>query len=291
MGTLCSLCLWGKDPRAAASAARAEVLRLEAKYSRYRDDSLTQRINARAGDPEGLDVDEETAGLLDYAALAHRESGGRFDLTTGSLRRIWDFRNGVIPTEEACAQALTRVGWSRLIWARPRLVLPLAGMELDFGGVVKEYAADAAAGAARSAGASGGYVELGGDVAVVGPQPDGSAWAIGIRDPFASDRVVARIELREGALATSGTTERGFVRSGRRYHHLLDPFTARPVATYASLSVVAAQCLVAGTATTTALLMGAPAGAEWLAEQGLPWLAVTEAGRLIGSETAEETAI
>src|SRR3546814_2554552 len=78
--------------RIVAGRMRDEVLRIEAKYSRYRDDSIVSRINAAAGTATVVEVDEETAALLDYAATAWRESDGLFDVTAGGLRRAWNFR-------------------------------------------------------------------------------------------------------------------------------------------------------------------------------------------------------
>ncbi|MDP1543796.1 MAG: FAD:protein FMN transferase [Polycyclovorans sp.] len=293
MGSPCSLQLWAYDSgtaQQAAAAAQAEVARLEQRYSRYRPDSLTQRINTCAGDPDGIEVDAETAGLLDYAALAWRHSDGLFDLSTGSLRRLWDFRAGQLPTPAQREAALALVGWQRLIWQAPRLILPQPGMEIDLGGVVKEYAADAAAAQARAAGARGGYIDLGGDLRVFGPQADGQAWSIGIRHPLQPGKVMAHLQLRSGGLATSGTMERGFHHQGERLHHLLSPFTAWPVATLASITVVAPQCLVAGTAATTALLMGAQAGPAWLQAQQAHWLGITEGGQRCGSALARQAA-
>src|SRR5204862_4852338 len=135
----------------------------EQVYSRYRDDSVTTRINKSAGDPYGVEVDEETAGLLDYAAAAHEQSGGLFDLTSGVLRRAWDFKSGRVPEKKKIADLLPLIGWDKLVWRRPRLALPQAGMELDFGGFVKEYTADCAAQVCRASVIAHGLVELGGD--------------------------------------------------------------------------------------------------------------------------------
>ena len=279
MGSPCELRVWGADS-GALGAARSELERLEAKYSRYRDGSLTGHINRSAGDA-AVEVDAETAGLLDYAGQAWQQSGGRFDLTTGVLRRAWDYRSGQLPSPEVLEAARACVGWQRLDWQRPRLRLP-AGMELDFGGLVKEYAADRLAQQLREAGAGGGLVDLGGDIAVVGPQPDGSAWRIGIRDPRQREAALAVIELDRGGLATSGDYERGMTIDGVRYSHLLDPLSGRPVRSAASVSVAAPLCLLAGTASTSAMLAGE--GAEsWLRELGLPWLLVGQDCGLRGS--------
>lgn len=286
MGTACAVRLYAPSPARAEEAcalAAEEVARLEQKYSRYRDDSVTARINASAGDTRGIEVDEETAALLDYAATAHAQSQGRFDITSGVLRRAWDFRAARVPAQAEIDALLPLVGWDRVAWERPRLVLPRAGMQVDFGGVVKEYAADAAALQALSAGVRHGLCDLGGDIRVLGPHPDGRPWRVGIRDPLAPARAIATLPIAQGAIATSGDYERAFVAGGRRYGHVLDPKTGWPVESYASVSVLAPQCLVAGTATTTALALGRGPGGDWLAALGLPHLCVGQDRRLSGS--------
>lgn len=271
MGSPCALHLYGG--LAAVDAAVSEVARLERKYSRYRADSLASRINRSAGDARGIWVDEETALLLDYADVCHRESGGAFDITSGVLRHgPW---------------ALPRVGWWRVRWEAPRLVLPRAGMEIDFGGYVKEYAADRVAELCRRAGAPSGLVDLGGDLAVIGPHPDGEAWVVGIRDPARPDCAAASIAVYRGAVATSGNYERYMVVDGKRYGHLLDPRTGWPVESFASVSVVAGHCLIAGTASTIAMLRGLVAGAQWLEELGLPHLRLSWDGELAGTLVEE----
>ena len=112
------LLLWSDDEARAtraAEAAIADVLRIEAKYSRYRDDSVTARINRAAGGGS-VAIDAETAGLLAYADQCHRLSGGRFDLTSGVLRRAWDFRRVPprLPDAAALAEATALIGWGRV---------------------------------------------------------------------------------------------------------------------------------------------------------------------------------
>jgi FAD:protein FMN transferase len=252
--------------------AHAEVARLEQKYTRYRDDSLTTRINRSAGDAVGSVVDDETAALLDYAETAYRASDGLFDLTSGVLRRAWDFRSGRLPSREEVAALLPRVGWRRVSWQRPRLALPRAGMEIDFGGLVKEYAADRAAAICRRLGAPA-LVDLGGDLAISGPHADGRPWSVGVRDPFGNE-AVATLAVYAGGVATSGDTERCMVVDGRRYGHLLDPRTGWPVEGPASVTVLAERCLVAGTASTVAMLRGRDGGPAWLARERIPHVCV-----------------
>ena len=286
MGSPCELQLWAGsrgDAERLFAAACGEVERLEAKYSRYRDTSLLSRINASAGDGRGVEVDEETARLLDYVRTCFEQSGGLFDPTSGILRRAWDLKSGRVPAQAEIDALLARTGWRRVVWDPPRLVLPLAGMELDFGGFVKEYAADRAAELWRALGVRHGLVDLGGDLSLVGPHPDGRPWRVGIRHPLRPGGVLATLPLFAGGIATSGDYERFMVVDGKRYGHILDPRSGWPVAGLAGVSVVASHCLIAGTASTVAMLKGAEQGPRWLAELGLPHVHMTREGVVGGT--------
>lgn len=262
----------------AANAAIGEVQRIERRFSRYREDSVISRINQAAGGAP-VEVDEETAALLDYAASCFHHGGGCFDITSGVLRRVWDFRSGRVPAQHEIDALLPLIGWDKVEWEKPAIRLPLPGMEIDFGGIGKEYAADRVATVCREMGIAHGYVNLGGDLCVWGPQPDGKPWLIGIRDPSRPDGLLVRLPVFSGGLATSGDYERCIEIAGRRYSHLLDPRSGRPVAGLRSVTVQASSCLVAGSITTIALLKGA-AGLAWLEDAGLPFLAVDEMGSL-----------
>lgn len=283
MGSACSLHLFDGTV-SVALAAETEVERIEQRYSRYRPDSVLSRLNQVAAAGGTIEVDEETAALLDYAFACHRKSGGRFDITTGILRRAWDFTSARIPAPGEIARWLPLVGLDKLIWNRPLLSFPVAGMELDFGGIGKEYAADRAAAVCAEAGVAHGLIELGGDVRVIGPQPDGSPWLIHVRDPRCEGTTLAEVPLSAGGLATSGDYARGLTIDGVRYGHILNPHSGWPVQGLASVTVAAESCLLAGSISTIAMLRGTT-GAEWLASLGVrhTWL---EAGGRTGGNLA-----
>jgi thiamine biosynthesis lipoprotein len=284
MGSPCELQLYGgPEVEPIARGAVAEVQRLERKYSRYTDDSVTTRINRSAGKHDGVEVDEETAGLLDYADTAWRQSGGLFDVTSGVLRRAWDFGSSRVPERDELRPLLRLVDWGAVEWSRPWVRLPRTGMEIDFGGCVKEYAVDRAAGLCRERGLRHGLVNLGGDMAVVGPHPDGSAWRVGVGHPRQSGAAIAWVALEHGAIASSGDYERFMLVEGERHCHILHPKTGRSARGLVAASVLAPRCLIAGTASTVALLEGREGGARWLRELGLPHLWVDEDLRLGGT--------
>jgi thiamine biosynthesis lipoprotein len=285
MGSPCELQAYAEtrhQAKDAAQRAMADVSLLETRYSRYRADSLLSGINAAAARGEPVEVDQETAALLAYAQTCHARSDGLFDITSGVLRRVWSFASGRLPDPAELAAVLPRVGWEKLRWHNPRLEFPVAGMELDFGGIVKEYAADRAGTLLLDLGITQGLVNLGGDIRVLGPHPDGRAWAIGIRHPRRPDALLGNLLVRQGALATSGDYERCLEIDGRRYGHILDPQTGWPVEGLAAVSVLAPSCLVAGSASTIAMLK-AQEGPAWLAGLGLKHLWVDGTGRIGGN--------
>jgi thiamine biosynthesis lipoprotein len=282
MASRCEVRLFAPDAGTArrwADAAIAEVRRIEAKYSRYRDDSVTTAINRAAGG-DAVAVDAETAGLLDFGAALHASSDGRFDLTSGVLRRVWDFKAQRLPAPEQVTALLPLIGWPQVEWKAGAVRLPRPGMEIDFGGIGKEYAADRAGALLLEQGARHGLVNLGGDVRVIGPVADGTPWRIAIQHPRGRPgEALARLDVAAGALATSGDYERYLVVDGRRYCHLLDPRSGWPVGAWQSVSVVAPLAVAAGACATVAMLDDVDGALAFLREQGVRFLAVDAAGR------------
>lgn len=288
MGSPCEVRLYAPEQGTAQQGAKIaidEVQRLEKKYSRYRDDSITAQINSG----KKLKIDGETAGLLDYADLCYQHSEGLFDITAGVLRRAWNFKSQILPKDEAINETLPLIGWSKVHWNKPYLELPIAGMEVDFGGYVKEYAADSAAIKCRQAGFAHGLVDLGGDISIIGPHPDDSPWRVGIRHPYQADNALATIHILQGGLASSGDYERGMTVNGKRYAHILNPLTGWPVENgFIAVSVMAEQCLIAGTSSTIAMLKGADEGAIWLESLELPHVWMDAQGQVGGALATQQ---
>ncbi len=283
MASPCELQLIGSDEASvanAADAAVAEVRRIEHKYSRYRADSVVSHINAAAGSGQDIVVDDETRALLDFAGQLHEASEGRFDITSGVLRRAWDFRRTRVPVASEVEALLALVGWHRVRWRPPCIALPESGMELDFGGIGKEYAADRAASVLAGLGVGGGFVNLGGDFRVLGPRAEGQPWRIALQHPRDADALLGHVELSQGALATSGDYERFIELDGRRYGHVLDARTGWPVSHWRCVSVIAPTCAAAGALCTLAMLMG-DASPDFLRAQGVPHLAVRHDGQIV----------
>jgi thiamine biosynthesis lipoprotein len=240
-------------------AAAQEAWRIEKKFSRYRPDSIVSVINRSQG--LAVVVDRETAALLDYAAQCHVMSDGRFDITSGVLRRCWTFDGSDrLPDPAAISALLPLVGFEKIRWQSPRITLP-AGMEIDFGGFGKEYAVDRVLGivGARFAGAA--LVNFGGDLAASQP-PCSGPWQVGVERPDCEREARLLLELSQGGLATSGDTRRFLLRDGVRYSHILDVRSGWPVAEVPrSVTVAGATCVEAGMLATFAMLHGPEAEA------------------------------
>lgn len=287
MGSPCELVFFSKSTgynKTILKCVTDEIYRLEKKYSRYRNDSLASEINRIAKNSAKklrcITVDEETSNLLDYAAIAYEQSHGLFDITSGIYRRAWDFKLNRLPNESTLAQTHKLVGWDKLSWKNHKLVFSIQGMEIDFGGFVKEYAADLAATKLRQLGIHHGYVDLGGDLAIVGPQPDNSPWRIGIRNPRNPEAPIAFIDIVHGGVASSGDYERYMMVNGQRYCHIINPKTGWPVDYWSGVSVFSDLCLLAGTTSTIAMLMETT-GKSWLEDLGVSAILIDQSCRLI----------
>lgn len=257
MGSPCELlteAASAKDAEELTALVATEAWRIEDKFSRYLGGNIIAEINSANGRP--IEVDEETAQLLDFAATLHQLSDGAFDITSGVLRRAWTFDGGDrIPADETVTELLHLVGWKRCEWQAPVLQLP-QNMEIDLGGIGKEYAVDRAVLELRASAAVPCLVNFGGDLAITGPPQLRNAWSIGI-EGIELDAADKLIELRQGAIATSGDARRFVRRNGIRYGHVIDPRTGWPVSDAASSITVAADtCTQAGTLATLAMLRG-----------------------------------
>ena len=239
--------------------AAREAWRVEHKYSRYLDDSVVAWLHRHRA--TAVNVDQETASLMDFAATCFAVSDGLFDITSGVLRRAWTFDgSNRVPEPAAIDALLPLVGFDKLQWRSPRLLLP-SGMELDFGGIGKEYAVDRAYDILAGHRSAAFLVNFGGDLRANRPPPNGK-WQIGIERPDSDRQAALLLELDRGALATSGDARRFLLKDGIRYGHVLNPRTGWPVPDAPrSVTVAASSCTEAGLLSTLALLQGAGAQA------------------------------
>ena len=238
-------------------AVAQETWRIEAKFSRYRDDNIIHKINHSQG--KRVILDEETARMIDFAGQLFDMSDGLFDITSGVLRKLWNFNGSdVLPAQSQIDNLLPHIGWQKVSWNNPVLIMP-DGMQIDLGGIGKEYAVDRCVQiAARHTNASV-LINFGGDLASTAARKNDKAWSVG-RLVTGKDQATGIFHLKKSAIATSGDANRFLLKDGIRYSHILNPKTGWPVTDAPhTISVVAPTCTEAGMISTLALLQGAQA--------------------------------
>jgi len=275
------------EERAAAEAAailRAELAAIDRACSRFRADSELSWVNASAG--RVVRISRLLATAVGVALRAAEQTDGAVDPTVAPalVALGYDRDFAAVPAENGHAvRGRPASGW-RVVWldARHRLLRLPPGTEIDLGATAKALAADRAAAAVASATGSPALVSLGGDVATAGPVPTGG-WPVHVTDDHRAgpDAPGERVAVRGGGLATSSTVARRWRRAGRSVHHIVDPATGEAAAsTWRTVSVAAASCVDANTASTAAIVRGADAPA-WLESLGLPARLVDHAGAVV----------
>ena len=211
-----------------------------------------------------VEVSGHTAQVVQAALEVGSASGGAFNIALAPLVALWNVRSASprVPGEGEIALALERADFTRIEACGRRIRMP-AGMMIDLGGIAKGYIADQVADWLRAAGVTSALLNFGGNVVTVGRKPDGSAWKVGLQMPDGeASEFFAVVESADSTVVTSGVYDRGFMLDGRRYHHILDPRTGRPVQNgIAGVSVVGTGSMLADAAATALLVLGREAGA------------------------------
>ena len=286
LGTQCEVQYAAADAAQAAAfehAAVTWVQGFEAKYSRFRPDSLVSRINAAAG-RGWVEIDAEMEQMLNLCDSLHFMTDGVLDATALPLLRLWNYKaeHPRIPTDDEVAAARRLVGWKKVQRAAGKVCLPEPGMALDFGGFGKEWAVDIVAQIADAHGLAAALVDFGHDLRAVGVPPGRPAWHVGLEDPQRPGTPRGSIAVGAGkGVASSGDYLRCFVVNGRRYGHIVDPRTGRPGANGClQATVIAGSCLLAGVLSTTAFVLGVTEGLKLIQSQpGAEGLLVTQYAR------------
>lgn len=288
LDTVCSITLYQGGDEEALQQAFALAADYESQLSRTAEGGQVWRINQG----ETVAVSPETAELISLGLDYGRLSGGSFDITVGALTQLWDFGGANhLPTAEELAAALATVGQDAVTVTRAAdgqslVSLSRPGAQLELGAIAKGYIADQTAAFLREQGVTAGVLDFGGNVLTLGEKPDGTAWRIGVQQPFGSERVemLGLIEITGAAsIVTSGVYERNFQQDGVLYHHILDPASGYPAASgVMGVTVVSRSSAQGDALSTICLLLGLEAGSRLLESQegvaGAVW--VDQAGEV-----------
>jgi thiamine biosynthesis lipoprotein len=254
MGTNVSVWFWTNREADAARTAEAmfkEIKRLDLEMTTWKPDSEISKINTASGD-HPVKVSDETIQVIDRALDVSRRSDGVFDITVQAFHGLWKFdedMDGSLPDPAEVQKRLALVGWKDIVvdHAKKTVFLRRKGMAITLGGIAKGYAVDKCVALVKAAGFTDFMVQAGGDMYVAGSKGN-EPWMVGIRDPRTPDSspdLFALAPIRDHSFSTSGDYERGFVKNGIRYHHILDPHTGQPAHASRSVTIRAKDAFTA----------------------------------------------
>lgn len=265
LGTICTISLLDGGSEAALEAVFARLRQIEARMSANRDGTEVAAVNEAAGKSPAR-VSADTLYVIKKALEYARLSDGAFDPTIGPIVKLWNIglEGERVPEDREIREALPRVDWRSVVLDEraSTVYLPRAGMRLDLGAIAKGYAADESARILGEHRVRAAVVDLGGNVLVYGKKADGSPWRVGVQNPF-DDRgsYLGIVSMGAGTVVTSGIYERYFERDGKRYHHILDTRTGRPVESdLVSVTVIATSSIDADGLSTTLFALGRERG-------------------------------
>ncbi|MEN2983483.1 MAG: FAD:protein FMN transferase [Dictyoglomaceae bacterium] len=256
MDTFITIHFWGKDSEKAKEICWKKLEELDQKLNRFNPQSEIYKINKKAGD--WIEVSKEVEDILREAKYYAQISEGLFDPTIGPLMELWGFYDGslYIPTDKELKEALSKVNWKNLEISEGKVRLKRKGMSLDLGGIAKGYAVQRLLEISKDLNLQRIYLDIGGTIGVYGKPLKGDYWIIGIKHPRKEGRILGKIKIKGGVVATSGDYERFFVNNGKRYPHIINPKTGIPSSEIMSVTIISKNGITADALSTLFFVLG-----------------------------------
>jgi thiamine biosynthesis lipoprotein len=276
MGTYVTVWFWTDREADAAKAARSvfdEMRRLDAEMTTWTKDGETAKINAAAG-VRPVKVSDEELEVIERAVDISKRSGGVFDITVEAFRGLWKFdedMDGTLPDPAEVKKRLEKIGWKDIVidHKAKTVFLRRKGMAITLGGIAKGYAVDKCVALLKKQGFTDFMVQAGGDMYISGSK-GAEPWVVGIRDPRGQrDEMFALAPVKDHSFSTSGDYERGFVKDGVRYHHILDPRDGQPARASRSVTIRAKDAYTADAWSKVMFIWGWKKGLELIKDNKL----------------------
>jgi len=271
-----------EEGEAAIEAGMAELRRLDAMMSLYKDDSEITRVNLAAG-KNPVKVSPEMIEVVEHAAKISKLSGGAFDVTIGPLVVLWQMRlkEGKTPTDAEIARVRPLVNYQNIVIDKKAstIFLKKPGMIMDFGGM-KGYIADQVAYLFKKRGINNAIIAVAGDIWVLGHREDGKPWRIGVQHPREHDKTLAVLDLSDKYISTSGDYERFVIKENKRYHHIIDPRTGKPSKGTISATLIGDKGAVIDPLTKVPFILGPDDGMRIVKKLGAEAIIVDDQGKV-----------
>ncbi len=263
MGTIITVFIWTDDEAKASKGADSvfeEMKRLDSVMTTWTPDSEVSKVNAAAG-VKPVAVSDETFKVIERAQDVAKKSRGVFDITVGAFKGLWKFdqdMDGTLPDQAEVKKRLAMIGYKQLVLDKRKktVFLRKKGMSITLGGIAKGYAVDKCVELLQREGFTNFMIQAGGDMYIAGKK-GADPWVVGIRDPRgAPDAMFALAPVEDHSFSTSGDYERGFVKDGVRYHHILDPRTGQPAHASRSVTIRAKDAFTADAWSKVLFILG-----------------------------------
>jgi len=282
MGTVVEIRILDEDAAdfdEAVSAAFSAMAGVEAMMSPHLSDSEISRLSAAE---KRLSVSAETREVIQRSLDISAASQGAFDISIGQLIHLWGFAEGEPqrPERKLIEETLAETGPDALAVSGTEIIKRSSDIAVDLGGVAKGFAIDRAIGVLAAAGVRHASVNAGGDMRLLGDRGGGVKWRIGIQHPRRPQQILARLDLADVAVVTSGDYERYFEEEGVRYHHILDPRSGYPADACQAVTVVAVDALTADALATAVFVLGTERGLALLNSSGVEGMIVDQNGQV-----------
>lgn len=270
MGSRFEITIVDKDSTAAEekiNIAIAEISRIENLISEWRANTEVSEVNRNAG-IRPVKVSSEVIKLTERALWFSKITNGAFDISIAAMDKIWRFDDSMdsLPSHEQIKASIRNVGYKNIIINRKKstIFLKNKGMKIGFGATGKSYSADKTKALMQQLGVQAGIINASGDIALWGTQPDGSAWTVGIADPFQSGEVLKVLKLRNTAIVTSGDYQKFVEFGGKRYSHIINPKTGYPSTGLTSVTITGENAETANGLSTSVMVLGKEKGLRLL---------------------------
>lgn len=269
LGTICTIKVYDDNKNEAITKAFNRVKDIENKMSVNKEGTELDSVDDAAG-KNSIKVSDDTFYVLQKGKYYSEQAGGAFDITVGPLVKLWGIGTdkAKLPSKEEIDTKKSLINYKDLILDEKEktVFLKRTGMALDLGGIAKGYAADEAARILKENGVKHGIVNLGGNVLVINDNPDGQPWKIGVQNPFdPRGNSIGVVEVNNKTVVTSGIYERYFEQNGKKYHHILNPFTGYPMDnSLASVTIITDTSVDADAMTKNIFYKGIEKGPEYV---------------------------
>jgi thiamine biosynthesis lipoprotein len=271
-----------EEGETAIDAGMAELRRLDAMMSLYKDTSEITKVNLAAG-KKPVKVSPEMIEVVEHATEVSKLSGGVFDVTVGPLVVLWQMRlkEGKVPTDEEIARIRPLVNYRNIVIDKKAstIFLKKPGMIMDFGGM-KGYTADRVADIFKKRGIQNAIIAVAGDIWVLGHREDGKPWRIGVQHPREHDKTLTVLDLSDKYISTSGDYERFVIKEKKRYHHIIDPRTGKPSKGVISATLIGDKGALIDPLAKAPFILGPEEGLKIVKKLGAEAIIVDEQGKV-----------